>query len=943
MSHAARRRGRGRATAPPVDEPSQNSPHRGAPRQGPAGAFDGPSSRGRGLSSVPPAQTSPGDSASQQEPPATLSQVVTPSQAVPTQAPPAPRGDPARDPQNVPRYTDTLKNIDLSAEFFNIDQLYDKPTEFKRRPGFNTSGQAISLSVNAVPVVDFPKKNVYQYDVVIGNGAENRAVQRKVWASQERQSKTGQGMLYDGNKLAWSLTDHPEIRTMVDLDKEEGFPSRGDKNTYRLRIVKTKKLDISIIDSFLQNKVQMGIPVAEAISFLDHLLREGPSLNPHLVAVKRSFFARSGQRHDLGGGIEVFRGVYQSMRLAEGQKMVVNIDVANCCFFKPGSLLSAMVANMDMRDASQLARAFQSEQSNGSKRLSATAKTAQGRFKGTALKAIYNGNPSPDKEWKMFKINTNNANEEMLEWKDPQTKKPTGQMVSVAQYFKRRYNLTLRYAQLPLIEMTKKSAKFPLELLHIKENQRYSTKLNEAQTSNMIKFAVAPPDKRLAAINEGKSWLNWEKDAYLQNYGLRMGKEFIKTNARLLPPPGVKFGNRTEQPQTKGRWDLRGKTFLSPNPQLLEAWGIGIFENGRIRPDKAVIDKFVADFTRAYRGHGGHVSNTPPYIAKLVPDAGNAVQKGNPQYYSNVLMKVNAKLGGCTSQAVPHPSSGFQKFTVPTMIIGADVSHPSPGSQDASMAAITVSFDRHAGRYTSTCQTNGHRVEVITENNWRTMLQPLIVEWVKSVGAGQLPQRLYYIRDGVSEGQFAHVMNQEVPHIKACLSAVANKQWTGNLTVMVASKRHHVRAFPARGPASDQRGNPVPGCLIERDVTTPNEFDFYLYSHTALQGTSRPVHYTILYDDANHPPNVIQNMIYEHCYQYMRSTTSVSLHPAVYYAHLASNRAKAHVDMPSSRGPTGGPGFKVNQPQSSDTPETEVKPLMAMFNMNNIRTSMWYI
>ena len=94
-----------------------------------------------------------------------------------------------------------------------------------------------------------------------------------------------------------------------------------------------------------------------------------------------------------------------------------------------------------------------------------------------------------------------------------------------------------------------------------------------------------------------------------------------------------------------------------------------------------------------------------------------------------------------------------------------------------------------------------------------------------------------------------------------------------------------VRAFPGPG-AGDQKGNPLPGCLIERDVTTPFEWDFYLYSHTALQGTARPVHYTILRDDANHEPNRIQNMIYEHCYQYMRSTTSVSMFPAVYYAHL---------------------------------------------------------
>lgn len=141
-----------------------------------------------------------------------------------------------------------------------------------------------------------------------------------------------------------------------------------------------------------------------------------------------------------------------------------------------------------------------------------------------------------------------------------------------------------------------------------------------------------------------------------------------------------------------------------------------------------------------------------------------------------------------------------------------------------------------------------------------------------------------------------------MPHIKTVLNGLSNSgPWNGKLTVVIAAKRHHIRAFPGKSSkqqwkpplantylqivpgVGDPKGNPLPGCLIERDVTTPFEWDFYLYAHIALQGTSRPVHYTILRDDANHEPNRIQNMIYEHCYQYMRSTTSVSMFPAVYY------------------------------------------------------------
>ena len=804
-------------------------------------------------------------------------------------------------------------------------------------------------------------------------------------------------MIYDGNKLAWSNSELKEIRVMVDLDVEEGRQSRGDRNAFRLRITPAKNMDISVIQSFLDGRIGMEISVVEAINFLDHLLREGPSINPAFVGVKRAFFARNGDRADLGGGVEVFRGVYQSLRLAEGKKMIINVDVANTTFWKPNALIAAITQNQQLRDPQQLINVVKPDLSNGTRKLNAKAKTIKSRFKGTIVKAQYRGNPAPNKEWKIHSIDVNNADEEKIEWRDPQTRKPTGEWITITQYFKRKYNLPLDFPKLPLVEMTKKGVKFPMEFLHIQQNQRYGAKLDETQTANMIKFAVSPPSVRLKAINQGKDMLDWAGDKFLQNYGLKMAKDSVKSNARLLPSPGVRFGNKTEQPGTKGRWDLRGKTFHTPNPQELVAWGVGVFGHGRVKPDKAAIDKFALDFARAYRTHGGRVAQPPPHIMMLPADAGVAVEQlhqatgnkyqrrpqlliflvpdknsffyqrikksadcrygvvsqvmqlqqvlnGNPQYYSNVLMKVNAKLGGCTSQAMPHAQSGNKGFAVPTMFIGADVSHASAGSMQASMAALTVSFDRHAGRYAAACQTNGHRVEMISEANMRSMLGPLVTQWTNQVGGGRLPGQVYYMRDGVSEGQFAHVLQQEVPHVKAVLSKVSGKPWDGKLTVVVASKRHHIRAFPPQGSeAGDQKGNPVPGCLIERDVTTPNEWDFYLYSHIALQGTSRPVHYTILHDDTNHKPEHVQNMIYEHCYQYMRSTTSVSLHPAVYYAHLASNRARAHEDLESSQGPQGGPGFKQNTRSSDSPPDSESKPLLKMFNANGIEFAMWYI
>lgn len=101
------------------------------------------------------------------------------------------------------------------------------------------------------------------------------------------------------------------------------------------------------------------------------------------------------------------------------------------------------------------------------------------------------------------------------------------------------------------------------------------------------------------------------------------------------------------------------------------------------------------------------------------------------------------------------------------MIIGADVSHAAPGMVDmASMAAMTVSLDKSCSRYGAAVESNGHRVEMITSENIRDMLTPLVKWWMMNVGGGRPPKHLYYFRDGVSEGQYIALLRQEVADIK---------------------------------------------------------------------------------------------------------------------------------------------------------------------------------
>ncbi len=50
------------------------------------------------------------------------------------------------------------------------------------------------------------------------------------------------------------------------------------------------------------------------------------------------------------------------------------------------------------------------------------------------------------------------------------------------------------------------------------------------------------------------------------------------------------------------------------------------------------------------------------------------------------------------------------------------------------------------------------------------------------------------------------------------------------------------------------------GTVIDTDIVSPNGFEFYLNSHTAIQGTSRPTLYHVLYDDIGFTSDEIQQL-----------------------------------------------------------------------------------
>jgi len=83
---------------------------------------------------------------------------------------------------------------------------------------------------------------------------------------------------------------------------------------------------------------------------------------------------------------------------------------------------------------------------------------------------------------------------------------------------------------------------------------------------------------------------------------------------------------------------------------------------------------------------------------------------------------------------------------------------------------------------------------------------------------------------------------------------------------------------------------------VDKGVTEVFRFDFYLQTHAGLQGTVRPIHYTVVYDENRLGADEVQQGTHHASYLYARATKAVSLVPAAYYADLCCERSRLYLN-----------------------------------------------
>uniref|UniRef100_UPI00358DE5BC protein argonaute-2-like isoform X2 n=1 Tax=Myxine glutinosa TaxID=7769 RepID=UPI00358DE5BC len=797
----------------------------------------------------------------------------------------------------------------------------EPPFQAPVRPCLGTSGKLIKLQANYFEL-DIPKIDLHHYDIEIKPEKCPRRVNRDVVEHMVQHFKHqifgDRKPVFDGRKNLYTAVSLP-IGSKVDL--EVTLPGEGKDRTFKVCIKWVAFVSLALLHEALSGRSNQ-IPF-EAIQALDVVMRHLPSMR--YTPVGRSFFsAPEGYYHPLGGGREVWFGFHQSVRPSMW-KMMLNIDVSATAFYKAQPVIEFMCEVLDIRSIDE-----QPKPLTDSQRVKFTKE-----IKGLKVEITHCGQMK--RKYRVCNVTRKPASHQTFP-----LQLDSGQTVecTVAQYFKEKHKLHLQFPHLPCLQVgqEQKHTYLPLEVCNIVAGQRCIKKLTDNQTSTMIRATARSAPDRQEEISKLMKSASFNADPYVREFGVNVKDVMMEVMGRVLNPPLLQYGGRTRTVATpsQGVWDMRGKQFYSGIE--IRLWAIACFAPQRqCRED--VLKGFTDQLRKISKDAGmpiqgqpcfckyaqgadcvepmfRHLKNTymgmqlivvilpgktPVYAeVKRVGDTllGMATQcvqvknvmKTSPQTLSNLCLKINVKLGGVNNILVPHIRPAV--FQQPLIFLGADVTHPPAGDgKKPSIAAVVGSMDAHPSRYCATVRVQQHRQEIIQD--LATMVRELLIQFYKSTRFK--PTRIILYRDGVSEGQFQQVLYHELLAIReACIKL--EKDYRPGITFIVVQKRHHTRLFCAdKNERIGKSGNIPAGTTVDTKITHPTEFDFFLCSHAGIQGTSRPSHYHVLWDDNHFLADELQILTYQMCHTYVRCTRSVSIPAPAYYAHLVAFRARYHL------------------------------------------------
>ncbi|KAJ5581009.1 hypothetical protein N7450_007310 [Penicillium hetheringtonii] len=910
----------------------------------------------------------------------------------------AKRSIPAPDPEVVKTENTLAKSL---VGFKKAEQAYPL------RPGYGTQGEEVTLYANYMSLTGLAKgKLLHRYNVEVaaekGREAPTGKKARQIiscfidehFQAQKRHIATDYGSVIV-SVVDLNLKEDQILDVRYKSEGEAEYPE--NPRVYQVRCASIRKLDSADLINYLTstNAGALLATKAELVTALNIIIGHHPKTSSDVVSVGANKHFGTAKNvldsQSLGGGLEVLRGFFISVRAATA-RVLLNVQVKYAACYKAGSLVEviqdftnskAYYYAKDFKKNLLLGRFLQRmrimpnhikrKSSRGKARappvktIIGLAKRDDGRLSENPPKVPRDG-AGPDEVQFFLRGQTPSApksgGKKAKGQKPPAGPAPAGKYITVAQYFSQTYNMKVN-EKFPVVNVGSRSDPnyLPVEACEVPIGQTVNSRLSPEQTNNMLGFAVrgrSPAQNAEAITTNGVGILGIDPlNETLAAFGVGISPNLITVKGRVLPAPTVFYQGQKAIEPARGSWNMQDIKFCKPgslkNWTFLFIGGRGfnwkerdamthvITFAGHLRklginveapkmgismqpyPEGCDIAAAVKQLLDQY-GHLDLIlgimpnADTGTYnsikqvcdvmygVRNVNVQAGKLVMaRGLDQYCANVGLKVNLKLGGTNQSLQNMGLFGDGK----TMLVGLDVTHPSPGSSDnaPSVAGIVASVDKDLAQWPADIVVQKRRDEM----------------------------NIVVYRDGVSEGQYNLVIDKELPLLKnACESVYPAAQTAKGLpriAIIIVGKRHNTRFYPTNPAQAERSSNPQPGTVVDRGISEGRQWDWYQQAHSCLQGTARPAHYFTVWDEIFHPKypsnangpgaaDILQELTHKMCYLFGRATKAVSVCPPAYYADLVCTRARCYLQDYFDPSPSASVADSKNNGTSEPLPST---------------------
>ena len=521
--------------------------------------------------------------------------------------------------------------------------------------------------------------------------------------------------------------------------------------------------------------------------------------------------------------------------------------------------------------------------------------------------------------------------------------------ISLKNYYQNQYKINIRYDDQPLFldedsvkaDENKKRYLIP-ELLYLTGIDE----LEEKDRADIIAKSKFQPNVKVQKIEKGMAYLTQTNkkqikknnktielqspDEVRQEWGINFGNRFVEVEARTLNLPELEFGGgRPEKPQINhGRFrqkkDIEGINFDTQNCALItfnnlvslakndcdqfckacNSFGIAfkfpeliklnssnnqdlIMELQQMKLDEkkriiiVVLDRntknlypLIKDYLYSERGITSQFM-----LHDENPNRGGK-KKQNMSYYSGVLNQMVVKAHGELFRL--HFCKGIDSG--PSMIIGLDSSKTKDGNKYVLSASYNRKFNRF---YTDFAIAKSSPEDPTLCNLFKNALN-----YFRSINKNFLPNTIIVYRQGGNDKQVEKIMKNELPKILDFLSGEESrnafeKDYKPKLTVFTVNKKTDLKFF--ENSSHGYKNIPM-GTVIDKDVISPDVFEFYLQCPDVDRGCASPVHFLCVYNNNEDITiNDFEDISYKQSFYYWNWPGPIRIPAALKYAEVANS------------------------------------------------------